>query len=563
MSGSRPGSVLQQLRRALAHAPGAEVSDAELLECFVKTGDQAAFELLVWRHERMVFGVCRRVLGNLHDAEDAFQATFLVLARKAASIGNRQAVAGWLHRVASRVAHHARYRASRRERPGSHDANFASLPCPREPGAELLVRDLRLVLDEEVARLPEKYRVPVVLCYLEGKTYEEAARQLGCPKGTLSARLTRARGMLWARLTRRGIGIGAGLLAAVLCEHTAAAAVPTTLVAATVKAALRFAEGKAATAGLLSAQVASLVTEGLQAMGMSKLKVGAALLLAGILASGAAALTHRMLALKLAEGQPEKMPAGQDLGTERLAAKGQTDRPQPAAEKEGATFSVTVRAVDANQKPVAKADVDLVWLAKDGAMTGAAQKPMVTDAAGKALLTMETWLAKSLLKHKQAVVVFSADRKLGGITGVGQDDNGKELTVTLGPTVRVKAKLECKELNLKPDWTVTTVTADGFTGSFARNESKSAGFEFVLPAGKYLFHSSTLDDLVAEQTVTLTADRPEYDLGTTDMKASAIARLKGKAAPEWVIAGARGVKADVKLSDYKGKWVYLEFWGFW
>src|SRR5579883_1849152 len=203
MSGSRPGSVLQHLRRVLARAPGAEVSDAELLECFVKTGDQAAFELLVWRHERMVFGVCRRVLGNLHDAEDAFQATFLVLARKAASIGNRQAVAGWLH--------HVRYRASRRERPGRHDADFASLPCPGEPGAELLARDLRLVLDEEVARLPEKYRVPVVLCYLEGKTYEEAARQLGCPKGTLSARLARARGLLWARLTRRGIGIGAGL----------------------------------------------------------------------------------------------------------------------------------------------------------------------------------------------------------------------------------------------------------------------------------------------------------------------------------------------------------------
>jgi hypothetical protein len=92
---------------------------------------------------------------------------------------------------------------------------------------------------------------------------------------------------------------------------------------------------------------------------------------------------------------------------------------------------------------------------------------------------------------------------------------------------------------------------------------ESAGFEFVLPAGKYLFHSSTLDGLVAERTVTLTADRPEHDLGTIDMKASKIARLKGKLAPEWVVTDARGVKADVKLADYKGKWVYLEFWGYW
>src|SRR5262245_39538806 len=121
MTGPRPGAMLQHLRRALAHAPGEGLRDSELLERFVKTGDQAAFELLVWRHERMVLGVCRRVLRDHHDAEDAFQATFLVLARKAASIRNRQAVAGWLHRIASRVAHLARSKASRRERPGSYD----------------------------------------------------------------------------------------------------------------------------------------------------------------------------------------------------------------------------------------------------------------------------------------------------------------------------------------------------------------------------------------------------------------------------------------------------------
>jgi hypothetical protein len=224
------------------------------------------------------------------------------------------------------------------------------------------------------------------------------------------------------------------------------------------------------------------------------------------------------------------------------------------------TVSITLKAVDADKKPVARADVDLRWLVKDGVMTTVAQNPIVTDAAGKAVLTFDTsWFGN----QKSAVLVLSADRTRGGIVGVSKEDNGKELTVRLTPTVRVKAKLGCKELNIKPEWTDTSVTADGFGVDFAVDRSKSAGFEFVLPAGKYLFRSSGPDDLVAERTVTLTADRPEHDLGTIDMKASTIAKLKGKKPPDWVIADARGVKADVKLADYKGRWVFLEFWGYW
>jgi hypothetical protein len=221
------------------------------------------------------------------------------------------------------------------------------------------------------------------------------------------------------------------------------------------------------------------------------------------------------------------------------------------------TFSVTLKAVDADNKPVARADVDLVWLVKDGAMTAAARKPIVTDAAGKALLTADNWM----INPKRAVLVLSADRTRGGIVGVSNDDNGKELTVTLAPTVRVKAKLECKELDVQPEWISTTVTADGFQVKLAENRSKSAGFAFVLPAGKYTFRSYAPDVDDPGQTVTLTADRPEYDFGTIDLKASAIGKLKGKAPPAWVIADARRVKADVKLADYKGKWVYLKFWG--
>jgi hypothetical protein len=223
----------------------------------------------------------------------------------------------------------------------------------------------------------------------------------------------------------------------------------------------------------------------------------------------------------------------------------------------GDTFSVTLKAVDADNKPVAKADVDLVWVVKDGAMTAAARRPIVTDAAGKALVTAD----HSFFNPKRAVLVLSADRRRGGIIGVSQDDDGKELTVILGPTVRVRAKLECKELSFKPEWVNTRISADGFQVNFA--ECRGKLLESVLPAGKYTFRSYAPDIDDSGRTVTLSAGRQEHDLGTIDLKASAIGKLKGKAAPAWVIAGARGVRAEVKPADYKGKWLYLKFWGLW
>ncbi len=221
------------------------------------------------------------------------------------------------------------------------------------------------------------------------------------------------------------------------------------------------------------------------------------------------------------------------------------------------TFSVTVKAVDAGQKPVAKADVALFWDVQNGMMTPRAGKPIVTDADGKAVLRVDDW------NEKRPVMVLSADRKLGGLVGVSKADDGKEVIVALRPTVRVRGKLECKELKRKPQWANTVVTADGFRPYFTQSSNNAAAFAFVLPAGKYTLSSYGTDVEDVKQTVTLTADRPERDLGTIDMKASPIAKLKGKTPPSWTIAAARGVKADVKLSDYKGKWVYLEFWGFW
>jgi RNA polymerase sigma factor (sigma-70 family) len=269
--------LLRHLRKIADSSDAAGFHDAELLERFVQRRDEAAFELLVWRHQRMVLGVCRRVLGDAHDAEDAFQAVFLVLARKAAAVGRSQAVAGWLHTVAYRIALCAR--AARRKKV---DLDLAALPTFDDPAGNVLRRDLAAALDEEVHRLPAKYRLAVVLCYLEGKTYPEAGRQLGLAVGTLAGRLTRARALLRTRLLRRSIDLSGAFLAAWLSEQAADAAAPAALVNGTVKAATLLATGRAT----ISTTVAALTEGALRSMFVSKLKMAAAVLAAGLVVTG-------------------------------------------------------------------------------------------------------------------------------------------------------------------------------------------------------------------------------------------------------------------------------------
>jgi RNA polymerase sigma-70 factor (ECF subfamily) len=215
MGGGQLGIVVRHLHH-LAGAPGLDgLSDGQLLERFARCGDQEAFTALVRRHGPMVFGVCRRVLRDGPDAEDAFQATFLVLFRRARSLRRGGSVANYLYTVAYHVALRARADAARRQR-----QERQVLDMPRaESQVEDVWRDLQPVLDEELNRLPEKYRAPVVLCYLEGKTNEEAARLLRCPTGTVKGRLARARDLLRARLARRGMALSAGALDAALAEN--------------------------------------------------------------------------------------------------------------------------------------------------------------------------------------------------------------------------------------------------------------------------------------------------------------------------------------------------------
>jgi RNA polymerase sigma factor (sigma-70 family) len=255
-------------------------SDAHLLGSFVDFGDESAFELLLWRYGPMVLGVCRRVLRHEQDAEDAFQATFLTLARKAGSVNRREALAGWLSRVAYRAALRARSAA---ERGGCPEADLDPA-APQPPGG--CEMDVRALLDEEVQGLPAKYRLPVVLCHLQGLSYPEAARQLGCPEGTLATRLHRARDLLRRRLVRRGVGVSVG---AVALEQAAAGAVPAALVRGTLAVAL--AGAARAASGVIPPRVAELSEGVCRAMVLSKVKsVGAAVMLALVLGVGVGAL---------------------------------------------------------------------------------------------------------------------------------------------------------------------------------------------------------------------------------------------------------------------------------
>jgi RNA polymerase sigma factor (sigma-70 family) len=260
------GTLIQWLRKSATRRDIDALSDAHLLERFAFECDATAFEILVQRFGPMVFGVCRRILGDVHAAEDAFQATFLVLARKAPSLLRRSLVGNWLYGVAYRTAKRAKADAARRH---SHERQ-APMSSRSDPLEEVVWRDLRSVLDEEIQDLPAKYRRPFVLCYLEGRTSEEAARELGWPLGTLFTRLARARELLRHRLTRRGIGLSGFSLTAFLTSE-ATAAVSASLSEDSVRAATLFAAGNAA-AGVVSARAATLAEGVLHAMFMSKLK---------------------------------------------------------------------------------------------------------------------------------------------------------------------------------------------------------------------------------------------------------------------------------------------------
>jgi RNA polymerase sigma factor (sigma-70 family) len=324
--------VVEHLRKTKLWQGKDQLSDGQLLVQYLDHRDDAAFAALVRRHGPMVWGVCQRIAGR-DDAEDAFQATFLIFVRKAAAVKPREAVGNWLYGVASRAALKARS-ASARVR--AKEKQVTSMPDPATEQRDDR-EELQKLLDQELGALPDKYRLPVVLCDLEGRTRKEVAVQLKIPEGTLSSRLTTAHQMLAKRLARQGLALSGASLAGLLSQNAASAGVPSAVVSSTIKTATLVAAGKGALTGVVSTKVAALTEGVMKAMVLTKLKIAtAAVLIIMLLAAGGTFLTGQILA-----GQQDQIGNVADRGQipdpndlvaaapfAQLAAQGSDDPPK-------------------------------------------------------------------------------------------------------------------------------------------------------------------------------------------------------------------------------------------
>jgi RNA polymerase sigma factor (sigma-70 family) len=341
-------TVLRHIRAVAVPESTRELSDGQLLEQFAARANGPAFAELVRRYGRLVWGVCRNVLGNDHDADDAFQATFLVLVRQAASVRKAAALSSWLHGVAYRVAMKAKRGAARRR---AHERQAPQPPQAR-PVSESAWRDLQAALDEEVHGLPDRLRVPFVLCFLEGKGPADVAGQLGWKVSTVRTRLSQARQELLLRLARRGVSLSAALCAATLCREAAGAALPTALATMTVRAALAEAAGKP---GAVSPHLAGLIEGGLRPMALSNAKTIVTLVLAlGLACTGAGLWAGGPFGTDPRSADAGKARAAQGPGAESAP---QVPKPANTAQDDDKKITVSGRVLDPDGKPVRAARV--------------------------------------------------------------------------------------------------------------------------------------------------------------------------------------------------------------
>ncbi len=286
MAANQLRHVMQTLRGAVLSGDEAGLTDGQLLESYLRSRAEAPFATLVRRHGPMVWGVCRRALLSHQDAEDAFQATFLVLVRKGASVVPRDMVANWLYGVAHQTALNARAASARR---AAREKQV--MPMPEPAARPTVADDLQPLLDQELSRLPARYRAVLVLCELEGKTRKEAARLMNVPEGTVASRLATARAMLAKRMARHSLAVSAVLLA----QSAASASMPPALASATIQAASFFVAGEAPS--VFSVQAVALADGVLRTMFLTRLRMSLVrLLLVIVLGVGAAVLHHTLTA---------------------------------------------------------------------------------------------------------------------------------------------------------------------------------------------------------------------------------------------------------------------------
>jgi RNA polymerase sigma factor (sigma-70 family) len=324
MNDGQMGAVIRHLRSAAGGADGA--TDEHLLQRFAHHRDGPAFAALVERHGPMVLGVCRRILRDPQDADDAFQATFLILVHKTGSITRPQALASWLYHTALRTARRAK---TRRDHRRNRESVLDDLPAAGST-EDLAWHELRPALDEEVSRLPRKYRDAIVACYFQEQTYAEAAENLGLPAGTVSSRLARARDILRKRLLHRGLTLSAGLLITLLSRAALAAAVRDTLREATTAEAVRLVSGQTTLAAAATSSVSVLTREVLRAMYWTKLRF-AALVVTGAICAGATALCYD----RIAAGGEGPAPAEVTVSNAALKDADKNAKGAPVPEERG------------------------------------------------------------------------------------------------------------------------------------------------------------------------------------------------------------------------------------
>jgi RNA polymerase sigma factor (sigma-70 family) len=352
MAAAQLGAVLRHIRGLTADPSRDEQNDGALLRAFLRRNDQGAFEALVRRHGPMVLRVCRRALNNVHDAEDALQATFLLLARRAASIRKRESLASWLHGVAYRMAADARKAAARRHR---HESRAKPTPPP-DPALSAAWKELQALLDEEIARLPETQRAPFVLCCLENQSCAEAAQRLGLEEGAVAMRLSRARKRLQGRLARRGVTLTTLLAAVAVGANGAPAAVPRSAVGAIVNAAARVGVGQALTGGVVSGKVLALMEGVDQAMFLNKCKTAILLLVCtAFVGAGLGIAVVRGAARAEPPPDPPAPPAAAREGAKKERSQ-PADAPRAEAEE---SVKVRGRVLDPGGKPLAGAKLYL------------------------------------------------------------------------------------------------------------------------------------------------------------------------------------------------------------
>lgn len=289
MAGRQLATVIRRVLGRMTVKNGIGLTDEALLHRFISQADEAAFETLMWRHGPMVLATCRRILANVHDAEDAFQATFLVLFRKASSIQNRVSVSSWLYKVAYRICLHAQAQSARYPR---HSGAALEAEAP-DTVPNTMSQEFLPLLDEELHRLAEKHRAVLILHYLEGKKIEQVADELGLPQGTVASRLARGKAILRSRLTRRGVALSAGFVAGVLDAPVEAAVVPAAIVHDTFQTARLLTRGATA-AGHASTRAICLAEAMWKSMFVTKAKAAAVLMMASLLATGTGVVAYQI-----------------------------------------------------------------------------------------------------------------------------------------------------------------------------------------------------------------------------------------------------------------------------